>query len=97
MESFRPPGSDKDFLFMLTKKLDAAILEFVPGGQISQNEFEVVTRCHGNLRERVGKPSEFGPKASVDPKCRCIAVRMYDGAIKVRMWGFNWVKEGYPI
>ena len=83
LEAFRPMGSDKDYLFMLTKKFDAAILEFQPGKEGSNNEFEVVTRCHGNMKERVGRLSESGMKATIDSKCRCIALSIYDANIKV--------------
>ena len=94
VESFRPAGETKDYLFIMTKKYDVAILEFIlqsPSDENNYNacsEFEIVTRAHGNVMDRVGKPCENGMKAIIDPLCRCIALRLYDGSIKVR---FNFI------
>lgn len=72
----RPEGETKDLLFILTAKYNVAIMEYRDDG-------EIVTRAHGNVAERVGRPSETGMIAVVDPHCKMIGLRLYDGMFKV--------------
>lgn len=46
-------------------------------------ELDVVTRAHGNVADRIGKPSENGILAVVDPQARVIGLRLYDGLFKI--------------
>lgn len=45
--------------------------------------FEIVTRAHGNVADTIGKPSETGILAVIDPKGRVIGLRLYDGLFKI--------------
>jgi hypothetical protein len=45
---------------------------------------ELVTRASGDVRDAIGRPVEAGQLAAVDPDCRCIALHLYDGQLKVR-------------
>jgi hypothetical protein len=36
--------------------------------------------CH---QDRIGRPSETGILGIIDPQCRCIGLRLYDGLFKV--------------
>lgn len=45
---------NKDLVFILTARYNAMILEWRTG---SNGELEVVTRAHGNISDRIGKPS----------------------------------------
>lgn len=56
------------------------ILEWRTG---SNGELEVVTRAHGNISDRIGKPSENGILAVIDPQARVIGLRLYDGLFKI--------------
>jgi hypothetical protein len=44
-----------------------------------------VTRASGDVRDAIGRPVEAGQLAAVDPDCRCIALHLYDGQLKVRV------------
>ncbi len=80
MKLFRPEGEKKDLLFLLTYKYNAAILECVRDGNDS---FEVITRAHGNVADQISRPSETGSIGMIDPNCKMIGLRLYDGLFKV--------------
>uniref|UniRef100_A0AAR2LIA5 DNA damage-binding protein 1 n=1 Tax=Pygocentrus nattereri TaxID=42514 RepID=A0AAR2LIA5_PYGNA len=79
MELFRPKGESKDLLFILTAKYNACILEYKQNG----DSIDIITRAHGNVQDRIGRPSETGIIGIVDPECRMIGLRLYDGLFKV--------------
>ncbi|KAG5839933.1 hypothetical protein ANANG_G00210560 [Anguilla anguilla] len=79
MELFRPKGESKDLLFILTAKYNACILEYKQSGE----SIDIITRAHGNVQDRIGRPSETGIIGIVDPECRMIGLRLYDGLFKV--------------
>ncbi|XP_064634746.1 DNA damage-binding protein 1-like [Lineus longissimus] len=79
LELFRPPGEEKDLLFLLTARYNAMILECHTEG----DNIEIITRAHGNVQDRIGRPSETGIIGIIDPQCRCIGLRLYDGLFKV--------------
>ncbi|XP_076011861.1 DNA damage-binding protein 1 [Genypterus blacodes] len=79
MELFRPKGESKDLLFILTSKYNACILEYKQTGE----SIDIITRAHGNVQDRIGRPSETGIIGIVDPECRMIGLRLYDGLFKV--------------
>ncbi|XP_013398068.1 DNA damage-binding protein 1 isoform X2 [Lingula anatina] len=79
MELFRPPGESKDVMFLLTSRYNAMILECQQEGE----HIEIITRAHGNVQDRIGRPSETGIIGIIDPLCRVIGLRLYDGLFKV--------------
>ncbi|XP_053613345.1 DNA damage-binding protein 1 [Plodia interpunctella] len=80
MKLFRPPYEKKDLVFILTARYNAMILEWRTG---ANGELEVVTRAHGNVSDRIGKPSENGILMVIDPQARVIGLRLYDGLLKI--------------
>lgn len=51
---------------------------------ISENgNLEIITKAHGNVADRIGKPSDTGILAVIDPKARVIGLRLYDGLFKI--------------
>jgi DNA damage-binding protein 1 len=72
-------GEEKDLLFLLTARYNAMILECHTDG----DNIEIITRAHGNVQDRIGRPSETGIIGIIDPQCRCIGLRLYDGLFKV--------------
>merc|ERR1719273_1951200 len=46
-------------------------------------KMEIVTRAHGNVGDRIGKKSETGTLAVIDPESRVIGLRIYDSLFKV--------------
>ncbi|XP_058858096.1 DNA damage-binding protein 1-like isoform X2 [Acipenser ruthenus] len=79
LELFRPKGESKDLLFILTTKYNACILEYKQCG----DSIDILTRAHGNVQDRIGRPSETGIIGIIDPECRMIGLRLYDGLFKV--------------
>lgn len=71
---------NKDLVFILTTRYNAMILEWRSG---PNGSLEVVTRAHGNVSDRIGKPSENGILAVIDPQARVIGLRLYDGLFKI--------------
>ncbi|XP_074660868.1 DNA damage-binding protein 1-like [Tubulanus polymorphus] len=80
MELFRPPGKDKDLLFILTSRYNAMILECETD---ETGNIDIITKAHGNVQDRIGRPSETGIIGIIDPLCRVIGLRLYDGLFKV--------------
>ncbi|KAK9499626.1 hypothetical protein O3M35_002639 [Rhynocoris fuscipes] len=76
---FRPQNSLKDSLFILTNRYNAMILE----SKFIDNELEIHTRAHGNVADRIGKISENGIIAVIDPYGRVICLRLCDGLLKI--------------
>ncbi|XP_060526029.1 DNA damage-binding protein 1 isoform X1 [Cylas formicarius] len=79
MKLFRPQHEKKDLLFIVTYRYNAMILECVSDG----DNLDIITKAHGNVSDRIGKPSETGILAVIDPKARLIGLRLYDGLFKV--------------
>nr|CAG4643697.1 EOG090X00HD [Lepidurus arcticus] len=76
---FRPPNEKKDLIFILTSRYNAMILECVG----DNDNLEIITRAHGNVADKIGKASETGVIAIIDPECRVIGLRLYDGILKI--------------
>lgn len=55
------------------------ILECLNNGE----NIEILTKAYGNVADRIGKPSETGILAVIDPKSRFIGLRLYDGLFKI--------------
>lgn len=70
----------KDLVFILTARYNAMILEWRSS---SNGDLDVVTRAHGNVSDRIGKPSENGILAVIDPQARVIGLRLYDGLFRI--------------
>ena len=64
---------------MVTSRYDAMILEAEGEG----TAMEIVTKAHGNVGDRIGKASETGILAVIDPEARMIGLRLYDSLFKV--------------
>ncbi|XP_030845179.1 DNA damage-binding protein 1 [Strongylocentrotus purpuratus] len=79
MKLYKPPGSPKALLFVLTAKYNACILECVN----ENGTEEIITKAQGNVQDRIGRPSETGPIGIIDPECRMIGLRLYDGLFKI--------------
>jgi len=79
MKFFRPRDCQKDRLFMVTARHHAMILEAEGSGP----NLEIVTKAHGNVGDRIGRKSETGTLAIIDPEARLIGLRIYDALFKV--------------
>ena len=82
MKLFRPAGAEKDRLFIVTRRHNAMILEVESNGE-GTNNFDIVTRAYGDVRDKIGKKSETGTLAVIDPESRVIGLRLYDSLFKV--------------
>ncbi|XP_027838000.2 DNA damage-binding protein 1-like isoform X1 [Aphis gossypii] len=80
MKVFRPKDKDKDLLFVLTAQYNTMILECV----LKENgDIEIVTRAHGVISDKIGKISEIGTVAIIDPSARVIGLKLCDGLFKI--------------
>ena len=79
MRLFRPANEAKDLLFIVTSKYNAMILEC----QGDDDKIDIYTKAHGNIADRIGKVSESGIIAVIDPEARVIGLRLYDGLLKI--------------
>lgn len=79
MKFFRGPTEKKDLLFIITARYNAMILEC----RGDNENLEIITKAHGNVADRIGKPSENGIIAIIDPEARVIGLRLYDGLFKI--------------
>ncbi|KAF4521020.1 hypothetical protein B566_EDAN002515 [Ephemera danica] len=79
LKFFRPPTEKKDLLFIVTSRYNAMILECIG----DDDNLEIITKAHGNVADRIGKPSESGIIAIIDPESRVIGLRLYDGLFKI--------------
>lgn len=60
-------------------RYNAMILECIG----EADNLEIITKAHGNVSDRIGKPSDTGILAVIDPKARVIGLRLYDGLFKI--------------
>lgn len=51
--------------------------------KVTGDDIEIITKAHGNVADRVGKPAETGILAVIDPKARVIGMRLYEGLFKI--------------
>lgn len=79
MKFFRGPSDKKDLLFIITQRYNAMILEC----RGDNENLEILTKAHGNVSDRIGKPSENGIIAIIDPDARVIGLRLYNGLFKI--------------
>eukprot|EP00794_Sanderia_malayensis_P018107 gene18107-19916_t len=77
MKLFRPFGEKKDLLFILTERYNVAILGY------NAETSNIVTRAYGDVKDRIGRPPETGMIAIIDPTCKIIGLRLYDGVFKI--------------
>ncbi|XP_050444479.1 DNA damage-binding protein 1 [Adelges cooleyi] len=79
MKLFRQKQMKKDLLFVVTARFNTMILEC---NQVNGN-IEIITKAHGNISDNVGKISEVGIMAVIDPSARVIGLKIYDGLFKI--------------
>ncbi|XP_015786302.1 DNA damage-binding protein 1 [Tetranychus urticae] len=79
MKLYRPKGEVQDRLFILTFRNHICILECVRDG----DNFDIITKAHGDVADTVNRPSETGSIGIIDPECRLIGLRIYDGLFKI--------------
>ncbi|XP_014257625.1 DNA damage-binding protein 1 isoform X2 [Cimex lectularius] len=79
IQLFKPSYEPKDLLFVVTVKYNAMILECIGKGK----NLDIYTRAHGHIADRIGKVSENGIIAVIDPEARVIGLRLYDGLLKI--------------
>jgi len=77
MELFRPNTEKQDLLFVLTERYRVMILAY------KADTGDIVTKAFGDVQDCIGRPSDTGMIAIIDPQCRMIGLRLYDGLFKV--------------
>ncbi len=77
MDVFRVPGESQDMIFILTERSHFCILSY------DANASEIRTRGLGDMSDHIGQQSQGGKLGVVDPQCRMVALRIYEGALKI--------------
>jgi hypothetical protein len=67
-------------IVIITAKHDIMVLSCETN---DDGTYEIVTRAHGNLKEQVSRASQTRVICAVDPYSTLIAVKSYDGIIKM--------------
>jgi DNA damage-binding protein 1 len=84
MTLFRPPGEDQDILLITTEKYKMIMLQY--NAKASQ---PIETRSTGDISDMIGRETENGQIVVVDPVCRCVAMHLYEGILKILPLDFN--------
>ncbi|KAL9642809.1 hypothetical protein ABK040_009884 [Willaertia magna] len=74
MSLFRPTGERTDVLFITTRDTFFT-LGYVDG--------KIETLSNGSIEDSVGRRTETGSIAIIDPQCRAVALSLYEGLLKV--------------
>eukprot|EP00010_Vexillifera_abyssalis_P006563 CAMPEP_0201548474 /NCGR_PEP_ID=MMETSP0173_2-20130828/5023_1 /ASSEMBLY_ACC=CAM_ASM_000268 /TAXON_ID=218659 /ORGANISM="Vexillifera sp., Strain DIVA3 564/2" /LENGTH=830 /DNA_ID=CAMNT_0047957879 /DNA_START=56 /DNA_END=2544 /DNA_ORIENTATION=+ len=77
LKVFRAPGELKDSLFVSTECLQFSLLSY------DESKHLIVTRAKGTLQDRIGRQTNLGTLAAIDPDCRAIGLHVYEGLFKV--------------
>ncbi|RDD41784.1 DNA damage-binding protein 1 [Trichoplax sp. H2] len=77
MQLIRPENENCDLLFVLTCRYRVCILQYKPETK------SIITRAYGDMKNRVSRPSETGLIGIVDPDCKVICLKLYDGWLKL--------------
>ena len=77
MQSFRPKGEEQDVVFVLTHRYHVFIIQYNPDTK------ELITRTYGDIEDSTGKPTDIGAIGIVDPECKLIGLRLYEGLLKI--------------
>lgn len=88
---YRPYGMQQDVLFVLTAKKYFCVLGF------DADNGKIVNRAMGCLRDRIGRDSEQGPAAIIDPESRMIAMSLYERHLKIIPIETNGMREAYNV
>jgi DNA damage-binding protein 1 len=77
MQLFRPKGENQDLLFFMTARYHLAVVSY------DASKGDLVTRAYGDVKDRVGRPTEGRQMGVVDPGSNMIALHLYCGMLKV--------------
>lgn len=80
------PNENKDYLFVVTMKFNALVLEISRDAE--KGTFEIITRANGVICDRVGRQAENGFLCVINPKTSTIALRIYDGLVNIMKLDF---------
>lgn len=77
MQLFRPKGESQDLLFFMTARYHLAVVSY------DAATGDLVTRAYGDVKDRVGRPTEGRQIGVVDPDGSVIVLHLYCGMLKV--------------
>ncbi|KNC71581.1 hypothetical protein SARC_15878 [Sphaeroforma arctica JP610] len=77
LKLFRPLHEKKDLLLIVTENYQFCVVKYDEASK------EIKTHATGDVRDRVGRPADAGILGLIDPLCRMIGLRMYNGVFKV--------------
>ncbi|KAF0992065.1 hypothetical protein HZS_3878, partial [Henneguya salminicola] len=77
LASYRQKHEQKDFIIMLTESLNISVLEY------DQVRNMIITRCSGNINDRLKRNDSGEPILRVDPTNSYALIRVFDGILKI--------------
>ncbi|XP_064399977.1 DNA damage-binding protein 1-like isoform X3 [Halichondria panicea] len=77
MQLMRPKEEPQDMLVLMTARYHLIVISY------DKASGEIITRAHGDIKDRVARPTEGRQNGIVDPECRVIALHLYAGLLKV--------------
>jgi DNA damage-binding protein 1 len=77
LEVYRSLSSHRDALFVLIERKRICLLEFDPVSK------QVITKAKADAHDRIGRDTEMGQRALIDPEGRLLGLMLYTGFIKV--------------
>lgn len=79
LQSFRPENSQKDYIFALTHKLHAMVLELTNENGV----FRAITLASGKISDKPDRQIETGCQCSIDPTSTWVAMHIFQGLINI--------------
>uniref|UniRef100_A0A1B6DPY2 DNA damage-binding protein 1 n=2 Tax=Clastoptera arizonana TaxID=38151 RepID=A0A1B6DPY2_9HEMI len=79
LKKFRFKGENKDLILIMTSRYNAMILECIK----NNGKVEIITKAHGNVTDRIGKPQENSLITAIDPEGRVLCLHQENGHIKL--------------
>ncbi|SPQ98347.1 DNA damage-binding protein 1 [Plasmodiophora brassicae] len=77
LRPYRPRRSDRDWVVIVTERLQFAVIAY------DEATRQIVTKASGSCADKIGRLTDNGLHAEVDPTCRVLAMHAYDGLLKV--------------
>lgn len=91
MQLFALPGVATDCLFISTESNNFCVLSFDPVTQ------KIETRAAGDTSSRTSRIADTGQIGIIDPQCRVIALRIYDGLLKIIPISGGRLQEAFDV
>jgi DNA damage-binding protein 1 len=91
LDHYRLSNDRQDMIFVLTAKKYFCVLRY------DAEHGKIVSRATGCVRDRIGRDSELGPSAFMDPENRMIAMSLYERHLKLIPMEADGMRHAYNV